>query len=166
MSEHAAILATTRSLRTTVDGTLVVSFEVAPPDAPKAFAAFGLTGTNVAIAAISKEAAQAATVRASTPNSEAPIKRSEQRGQTRLSFLGLPKAQQAGICCADPLFWQFLMDRDRSARLSVMTENDAADYVRSWCGVQSRSELNTSPMAAKAWDALEAEYYAWKHGRR
>lgn len=151
-----AILATTKSLRTTVDGTLVVSFEIAPQDAPAAFVAFGLTGTNVGIAPITDDAARDATVRAASTVSEEPIK-------PTTAFTDLKRTAQAAIRCAEADFRGFLAGK---CHCVIPTSESAAEAVRVLCNVASRSEFNTEPGAAGRWDALEAEYYAWQHGRR
>lgn len=161
-----AILATTKSLRTTVDGTLVVSFEIAPQDAPAAFTAFGLTGTNVGIAPITGDAARDATVRAASTVSEEPFKRSEQEEpEPRTSFLQLKRTAQCAIRCKEPMFWRFL-NTHYDMPFDVDGEEIAIEAVRNLCVVISRSEFNTDERAASNWDDMEAEYYAWAHGRR
>lgn len=161
-----AILATTKSLRTTVDGTLVVSFEIAPQDAPAAFTAFGLTGTNVGIAPITDDAARDATVRAASTVSGDPIKRTSEpepltKEEHRQRFTELKRTAQAAIRCSEPDFWQFLR---RMHGWDVIDKDSAALAVRSICNVLSRADFNTNQDAAARWDALEGTFYAWTHG--
>lgn len=55
-----AIEGTTARISTLVDGTLRVTIDIEPYNAPKAFLAFGIPGTSVALAALipSQEEAQ------------------------------------------------------------------------------------------------------------
>lgn len=73
----------------------------------------------------------------------------------RQSFNELPRAQQAGILCADPQFQQWL---------SIDPDEDGATYaaetVRAMCGVPSRAKLDADPRAADKWDALVSKYRA------
>lgn len=162
-----AILATTKSLRTTVDGTLVVSFEIAPQDAPAAFVAFGLTGTNVGIAPITDDAARDATVRAAGTVSDDPIKRTMPEPLTkeehRQNFTSLKRTAQAAIRCGEREFWSFL--HERYYMPFPANKDDAAGTVRALLDIPSRSVLNTDDEAAAKWDTLEGEFYAWQHGR-
>lgn len=157
------VLATTKSLRTTVDGGMTVTFEIAPQDAAEAFRLFGLTGTNVGIAPITAEAAQKAT-RESFFIEDLPGEPVDEVKKGRRAFTELSRAQQAGIRCNEPEFWKFLMDMYRFSGCS--TPEGAAQCVRKICAVTSRSLFDENEDAARDWDQLEAQYYAWAHGRR
>lgn len=156
-----AILATTKSLRTTVDGTLVVSFEIAPQDAPAAFTAFGLTGTCVGIAPITGDAAREATVRAASTVSDEPIKRTSE--EDRHSWLELKPTAQCALLCKTPGFWQFLREE---MQMNVVDEATAIGAVRRLANVESRAEFNTNSAKRDLWQRLEAKHYAWQHGMR
>lgn len=70
----------------------------------------------------------------------------------------LKHAMQAGIRCSEPAFWAFVREE---YKFSVDNEDGAAKFVRSYCGVKSRSEINLDPLAAQAWQRLESKYQAW-----
>ena len=63
-------------------------------------------------------------------------------------------AQQAGMLCADPKFQRYLLERHQC-------RTDAADYVRAFCGVESRAELTTDKEANHRWCLMRQEYRAW-----
>jgi hypothetical protein len=66
-------------------------------------------------------------------------------------------ARQAGILCGDVRFWKYL-EEVRGVR--VISAADCADYVRAWCGVESRAELDADAIAAATWNRLYAQYLA------
>jgi hypothetical protein len=73
-------------------------------------------------------------------------------------------SKQAAICCEDPRFHKFL--QEEYPHLAVVDPNDpenhqAPDVVREICGVDSRSEFDTDPRAANAWQYLHGRYLAW-----
>lgn len=68
-------------------------------------------------------------------------------------------AQQAGICCADPVFQQFLLER---GSIKTKSEEAAAAYVRRYCEVASRSEIIAGTTKAANWIVLHGCFLAWK----
>jgi hypothetical protein len=74
---------------------------------------------------------------------------------TKLSF-------ESVMRCKEPAFQAFL--RENEAFFNVRDEVTAADAVRRLCGVESRSGLNTDPLAARLWRGLDARFQAWKRG--
>ena len=70
-------------------------------------------------------------------------------------------AQQAGICCADPVFWRFLFEQRYLADLAQSEEN-VADYIRIYCAVQSRSEIIPGSKAGRDWERLHNRFLAWR----
>jgi hypothetical protein len=54
----SAVMGTTRTIRTLVDGGMTISIDIAPPDMETAFRLFGRPGTNVAMARVTQVAAQ------------------------------------------------------------------------------------------------------------
>jgi hypothetical protein len=75
---------------------------------------------------------------------------------TRLSL-------EAVMRCRDKAFWNFLEERNFTDN-AIDSDKDAAHVVRWYCGVNSRSGLNTDPEAAKAWRTLDAQFLAWGRG--
>ena len=68
-----------------------------------------------------------------------------------MSELGF--VMQAGILCNDPKFQEFC---------GYDNEIDTASYVRTHCGIGSRSELATNEAGQTRWDQLRTEYDAWR----
>ena len=67
--------------------------------------------------------------------------------------------QQAGICCADPRFQRFLQEMHGVEDLS---EGAAAEFVRHWCCVASRSDIKPGTNAAAEWRDLHGQFMAWR----
>lgn len=86
----------------------------------------------------------------------------------RTPFTELPLAQQAAMRCQEPGFRSFLRERGDVGLISsnIVTDVDAARFVRIHCKVTSRSEIIDGTDAADRWRSLDAEYYAWQRGRR
>lgn len=91
-----------------------------------------------------------------------PIAKPE-AAKERRPFSELPYSQQAAMRCQEPTFGQFLADKHLVTY--ERCNRDAAAAVRWICSVVSRSELN-DPDAAKRWQSLDAEFYAWSRGMR
>lgn len=69
-----------------------------------------------------------------------------------------PLPKQAGIRCGERSFQNFMTFKTTWA---CPTADDAADLVRQWCGVKSRSELGTNDAAAVQWIELNRAYETW-----
>ena len=67
--------------------------------------------------------------------------------------------QLAGILCRDPKFHAFLVSIGHTFEA---TENATIDWLRNELGVQSRTELKTSPEAAKHLFTINEEFKLWK----
>ena len=68
----------------------------------------------------------------------------------------LSPTQQAGIRCGDIDFRRWVHTR---ANCCVQpTETEVARWVRSMCGVESRSELNSNEGAAATWRRIDADF--------
>lgn len=85
----------------------------------------------------------------------------------RRPFHTLPRSQQAALLCNDHRFWWWLSDKE-DRRIGppppghppyVETEQEAADAVRSMCGVASRRDLDQPDHALK-WDRMVEEFSA------
>lgn len=67
-------------------------------------------------------------------------------------------AQQAGIRCAEPAFQRFIHEeRD----IPCSSDEEAAEFVRSLCGISSRAQLTTDKAAAAAWRELDGAFDMW-----
>ena len=65
------------------------------------------------------------------------------------------KAQMAGILCNDERFWEFLREH---YDLECESVDEAANHVRVWCGVGSRSELDKALAAGQRWEVMRTEF--------
>lgn len=66
-------------------------------------------------------------------------------------------AKSCALLCQKPTFWSFITDRGRLCE----NEADAAEYVRHQCGVNTRADFATNPVALRKWQALESAYMNW-----
>lgn len=78
-------------------------------------------------------------------------------------FNEMSGAQQAGILCRDPPFIKFLSDEIAAVvdGTRVANSEQATTFVREFCGVLSRSEIDKQPTAKQRWDRLVSDYRAW-----
>lgn len=158
-----AILATSGAIRTLVDGTLRISFDVEPKDAADAFAMFGKPGSPAALARIMNEAAVEHDRKAQAQPPAEPLERKP-----------MALSSKVALACQSPTFQAFL----RSARRPGWTEMHAllgeetgdaptnewitVALVRRICRVQSRSEIIPGTEAGRLWSDLEAQYHDWQ----
>lgn len=89
----------------------------------------------------------------------------------RKSWDSLPYAQQAAIRCREPDFHRFCAERAENLWSSLIRRTGgeaeaAADLVRAWCGVASRSDIIKGKRSGENWEAVEGDYYAWQRGIR
>lgn len=66
--------------------------------------------------------------------------------------------QRVAICCADPMFARFI---DR-VHAPCRTSEEAAAFVRQYCGVSSRSEIVPGSAASITWDLLHSHFVIWR----
>lgn len=68
------------------------------------------------------------------------------------SYKGGKLAQSAGILCGEGAFRQWC---------DATTPDEAADYIRTRCGVESRAHLDHDEKAAREFREMKREYEAW-----
>jgi hypothetical protein len=92
---------------------------------------------------------------------ELPVQTKEKpaRPRPKRDWRDMLPTQQAGIRCDDPMFVAFLKEQHAD---DWHETNDAADFVRGFCGVASRSELVTNHKARVRWHQLDEQFQAWK----
>lgn len=78
----------------------------------------------------------------------------------RRSWSALSYAEQAGIRCQEPAFWQFLLEYDLADNAPSSAEG-AAVLVREYLGVASRSHIKHGTPAFALWAHLDAKYDSW-----
>ncbi|MCF6459067.1 hypothetical protein [Pseudoalteromonas sp. MMG024] len=66
--------------------------------------------------------------------------------------------QGAVVLCQKPKFWQFLALINQEP---VETEQQAAQVVRDYCGIQSRAELNRDSGARGCFEMLVEQFNTW-----
>ncbi|MFG1462319.1 hypothetical protein V5F77_05410 [Xanthobacter sp. DSM 24535] len=152
MSSPAAIQATYSDLKI-VKGRKVAQIicEIPLEQAEAFVAAFGMplgaTETWVAIARLDLNAPASAPVAEKPSDAEKPRKRWED----------LPLPQQAAIRCEEEAFRNFLGEK-----YAVFNHaNSAAEYVRKYCGVNSRADIGGTTDSAREWKRLESYYQFW-----
>lgn len=157
MSEPAAFRATYSDLRFVKSRKVAqVIVELPIEDAGRFVEAFGApnpaTETWVAIARLQE-----------------PVKAQEKPKEKR-NFADMPPAQQAALLCKAPSFHAFLMERFDGrmeyARKAAgdNPEDQAAQFVRMWCGVRSRSDIKPDNPSGRAWKQLDDAYFGWQRG--
>ncbi len=80
----------------------------------------------------------------------------------RIPIGDMTRVAQAGMLCHDDRFIQFLSQQyEMAVNTKRPIAEDAAVFVREWCKVTSRKQLDTEPDRGKVWDMLRAEYDVW-----
>lgn len=82
----------------------------------------------------------------------------DEQPKGRTDWRELQPAAQAGIRCADKRFQDYLAVE---YGFDGETAEQAAETVRSICGVKSRSELSSNHKARVIWHQLDAAYLQW-----
>ncbi len=67
-------------------------------------------------------------------------------------------AQRAGIMCNEKGFQMFVGERTKRTEVTV---DDAAQYVRQQCGVNSRAHIEGKPDAERIFNDLQTSYNVW-----
>ena len=124
-----AISAVSRQVRTMADGTLRLTVDIEPASANVAFQLFGAPDVPMALARLTQQSSQVAL-------QQETIERDK----------GGALAKLAGMWCADPRFWEWL---NSDGERHIGSETEAAEYVRTICGVQSRADIDHNPQAEK-----------------
>lgn len=73
-------------------------------------------------------------------------------------------AKSAGVLCDTDLFQQYAMVKTPVPRDDVSRSQIAAEYIRSFCRVTSRADIDHSPTARQLFAQLMAEYRDWQRG--
>jgi hypothetical protein len=76
----------------------------------------------------------------------------------KLDWRDVQPAAQAGIRCAEPRFRDYLAVEHG---INTKTAQEAAEAVRTICGVNSRSEFSTNQRKRVLWHQLDSGYRGW-----
>lgn len=68
-------------------------------------------------------------------------------------------ASEAGHLCSTPAFWRYL--REETIAGAVNSEQEAAEFIRKYCNVHSRSDIAHKPEALELWKEIRGGYYRW-----
>lgn len=90
--------------------------------------------------------------------SQAPAERGEAQANREEPPKGGPLAKAAGMMCAETGFRTFLKT-EKDTR--VADADEAANWLREYCGVTSRAMLDHDEAAAAKFKGLDAEYFRW-----
>mgnify|MGYP001610309744 CR=1 FL=1 len=71
-------------------------------------------------------------------------------------------SQLAGMMCSQADFWQWITE---AYDTPCSNKDEAADWLRSVCNVESRSLFDTDDVAGETFRKLMAEYDQWKQAR-
>jgi hypothetical protein len=72
-----------------------------------------------------------------------------------------PLSQIAAMFCQNAVFQKFIEEWSDGWDHRPTTD-EAAEWLRSNCGIKSRTELNTNEVAAQRFKKIRAEYEAWR----
>jgi hypothetical protein len=123
-----------------------------PPDSlGSVWCAIALLDPKAAEAARNAQGAQAPVLPKSTP----PLVNTREKRE----FKSLPLSQQAALACDREAFRRFLSETWPEG--SIETAADAAQYVRDYCRVKSRSHLESDGLAGDAWITLYQDFEDW-----
>lgn len=78
----------------------------------------------------------------------------------KLDWREVQPAAQAGIRCAEPRFRDYLAVEHG---INTKTAQEAAEAVRTLCGVNSRAQLGVNHKARALWHSIDSGYREWAH---
>lgn len=162
MTAPAAIRATYSDLRFIKSRKVAqITLEIPIEEAPNAVALLGTPNPAAeiwcAVARLLHDASAAGKI-----HNQGAVSHDEQAPpKERRRFSELPPSQQAALKCQDVDFRIWLTQTGRSI---ARNSEDAAAFVRLFCGVDSRSELDTNPEAAAEWQNLLRDFLTWADG--
>lgn len=166
MSDPIAIAGTRRSFKELVDGTLRVQIDIEPASKAQFLRMFGSIDMPVALAPMRIGAP--AVTEAGDDDAPAPPAGAEPidpvRAHAGASWGALgPLCQSAVRLCGEAHFQTFV-SATSNAEVSA---GAAAEYVKAYCDVASRKDIDGSPGASARFKNLMSSYRAWleKTGR-
>ena len=150
------------AIRKNKDG-LVVSLVIHPHDASRDLMNLDI-GARVMIgwAECTDAPDDTRAARMASENSGSVTEPPRETAKARTPFAELPLSQQAGLLCKDETFRAFLSHREGRAFCVAET----AEFIREFCGVTSRAQLDTQGDARTLWYLLYDEFAAWKLTRQ
>lgn len=96
------------------------------------------------------------------PDQDSPPKHSHPDRAKRMDWRDMQPAAQAALRCDQPAFRTFLMEEHSFRPRDPNSSDEAADFIRSFFGIKSRSELGTDPRRRVLWKQMDDQFQAWK----
>ena len=144
--EHVAIQGTFADLKSVKTRSVVqMVIEIPIEQAERVVSMFGFPQPGAEIAV--------AVARLDPEKAKGSVGARETPAKPKKRFHELPLSQQAALRCQDGGFREFL-----TAEHAMIRNSDAADFVRRWCEVKSRAELDSNAKAASLWTSLNYGY--------
>ena len=165
MSDARVVSGTRRSMKELVDGTIRVQIDIDPVNRDDFFRLFSNIDMPVALAPLVPEHA-----RPQPPESpKSPAETVEQHLDNKMWRDFGPLAQSAILICKEPNFQEFcehkwLTFKERPTNKNNLEEH-AATYLKSWCKVSSRKELDRVDGGVERMGDLMMEYREWLQKR-
>lgn len=78
----------------------------------------------------------------------------------KTAFAKMHPAQQAGILCGDKTFQRYASEKCRAP--GHLNPSATAQFLRDYCLIDSRRDLNTNTAARIRFDALRTDFDAWR----
>lgn len=99
---------------------------------------------------------------AAKPRQDAP-QHSRPDGAKRMDWRDMQPAAQAALRCDQPAFRTFLTEQHSfRPRTDHDSADEAAEFIRNFFGIKSRSELGTDPRRRMLWKQMDDQFLAWK----
>jgi hypothetical protein len=82
-------------------------------------------------------------------------------GVKRMDWRDMQPAAQAALRCDQPAFRTFLMEQHSYRPREAANSEEAAEFIRGYFGIKSRSELGTDHRMRMLWKQLDDQFQAW-----
>jgi hypothetical protein len=105
-----------------------------------------------------------AALRGSEPAKPQPVVDKPPAGAKRekMDWRDMQPAAQCAIRCGEQAFRIFLMEEHEYRPRDKSDPDEAADFIRSMFGINSRTELGTDQRKRVLWNQLDNQFQAWK----
>ena len=105
-----------------------------------------------------------AALRDSEPAKPQPVVDRPPAGAKRekMDWRDMQPAAQCAIRCGEQAFRTFLMEEHEYRPRDKSDPDEAADFIRSMFGINSRTELGADQRKRALWHQIDSQYQAWK----
>lgn len=143
-----------------VDGSIRAVIDIDPSERAKCLAILDKPGVPLVVARLTN---QAAVEHDRSRMAEAPV------DPLPAHKLPSPLSSRVAMTCGEGSFLAFLSSFDTDGFSAVVRSGcvePVNQYVRDFCGVNSRAEIKPGSPAAERWETLRAEYEHWQRQGR